>query len=177
MPKQKGQQWQSRKSGRVRAGESDSTEAERRAASEQKDQQCRSIRSGSVGGQLDIRNGAQMNLREKGAQKEQQVCAYLISEGVTIVERNFRNKQGEIDIIGYDGEYLVFFEVKYRSGTSRGNAAEAVGFAKQRKICRVADYYRMIHRCTEDTPIRFDVVAIDQGKLTWIRNAFYYMAK
>lgn len=57
-----------------------------------------------------------MNKREKGAQKEEQVCACLLSRGVKIVERNFRNRQGEIDVIGYDGGYLVFFEVKYRSG-------------------------------------------------------------
>lgn len=116
-----------------------------------------------------------MNKREKGAQKEEQVCACLLSEGVNIVERNFRNRQGEIDIIGYDGEYLVFFEVKYRSGKSKGSAAEAVGFAKQRKICRVADYYRMIHHCSEDTPIRFDVVAVDREEMKWIKDAFSYI--
>ena len=65
-----------------------------------------------------------MNKREKGAQKEEQVCACLLSRGVKIVERNFRNRQGEIDVIGYDGGYLVFFEVKYRSGKSRGSAGK-----------------------------------------------------
>lgn len=118
-----------------------------------------------------------MNKREKGAQKEEQVCAYLLSKGVKIKERNFRCKQGEIDIIGYDGDYLVFFEVKYRSSRSAGSAAEAVGLAKQRKICRVADYYRMIHHCKEDTPIRFDVAAIDGEDFRWIKNAFYYMPR
>lgn len=118
-----------------------------------------------------------MNKREKGAQKEEQVCAYLLSKGVKIKERNFRCKQGEIDIIGYDGDYLVFFEVKYRGSRSAGSAAEAVGFAKQRRICRVADYYRMIHHCKEDTPIRFDVVAIDGENFHWIKNAFYYVPK
>ncbi len=108
---------------------------------------------------------------------EEQVCAYLLSRGVEIVERNFRSKQGEIDLIGRDGDYLVFFEVKYRGSRNKGSAAEAVGYAKQRRICRVADYYRVLHRCTEDTPIRFDVVAVDGEKLTWIRNAFYYVGR
>lgn len=117
-----------------------------------------------------------MNKRSQGAQKEQQVCAYLLSRGVKIRERNFRCRQGEIDIIGYDGEYLVFFEVKYRSSQNKGNAAEAVGYAKQKRICRVADYYRMIHHCMENTPIRFDVVAIDKEKVTWLKDAFYYTA-
>lgn len=116
-----------------------------------------------------------INKREKGAQKEDQVCAYLLSMGVEIKERNFRCRQGEIDIIGYDEEYLVFFEVKYRSSRSMGSAADAVGYAKQRRICRVADYYRMIHRCGENIPIRFDVVAIDGENLKWIKNAFYYI--
>lgn len=118
-----------------------------------------------------------MNTRKTGAQKEQQVCAYLISEGVNITERNFRVRQGEIDAIGYDDGCLVFFEIKYRSGSGKGSAAEAVGYAKQKRICRVADYYRMVHHCAEDTPVRFDVVAMDGEKITWIRNAFYYIAK
>ena len=118
-----------------------------------------------------------MNNREKGAQREEQVCAYLLSEGVRIEERNFRCRQGEIDIIGYDRGCLVFFEVKYRSSRKSGSAAEAVGFAKQRKICRVADYYRVIHRLGDDKPIRFDVVAIDGEELRWIKNAFYYIPK
>ena len=118
-----------------------------------------------------------MNTREKGAQKEQQVCAYLLSEGVEILERNFRAGQGEIDVMGRDGSYLVFFEVKYRAGAGRGSAAEAVGSAKQRKICQVADYYRLRHQCSEDTPIRFDVVAIDGERLRWIKNAYDYVGR
>ncbi len=118
-----------------------------------------------------------MNTREKGAQKEQQVCAYLLSAGVKILKRNFRIRQGEIDIIGRDGEYLVFFEVKYRKGANCGSAAEAVGSAKQRKICQVADYYRLRYHCAEDTPIRFDVVAVDGETMQWIKNAFDYAAR
>lgn len=117
-----------------------------------------------------------VNTRKQGAQKEELVCAYLLSEGVRIYEQNFRSGQGEIDIIGYDGEYLVFFEVKYRSSGRKGTAAEAVGFAKQKRICRVADYYRVVHQCMEDTPIRFDVVAVDGAQITWIKDAFDYLA-
>ena len=118
-----------------------------------------------------------MNKREKGAQKEEQVCAYLLSVGVKIKERNFRCRQGEIDIIGCEGDFLVFFEVKYRRSRNAGSAAEAVGVTKQRKICQVADYYRVIHHCSENTPIRFDVVAIDGENYRWIKNAFYYIPK
>lgn len=115
-----------------------------------------------------------MNNRRVGEQKEEEVCAHLLSEGVHILERNFRCRQGEIDVIGYDGGYLVFFEVKYRKTPNKGNAAQAVGMAKQRKICRVADYYRFLHHCAEDTPVRFDVIAVDGKQLSWIQNAFDY---
>ena len=70
-------------------------------------------------------------------------------------------------------------EVKYRSGDEKGNAAEAVTTAKQRTICRVADYYRYLHHYGEDTWVRYDVVAIQGEALHWIPNAFphHYSAR
>lgn len=115
-----------------------------------------------------------MNTRAVGADKEESAGQYLSQNGIRIKERNFRCRQGEIDIIGYDGEYLVFFEVKYRKDASKGSAAEAVDYRKQKKICRVADYYRMMHGCPDNVPIRFDVVAMDGGGIKWIKNAFDY---
>lgn len=116
-----------------------------------------------------------MNRRKIGDAQEELACRYLVKQGVRLMERNFRCRQGEIDIIGYEKEYLVFFEVKYRKDDSKGSAAEAVGPSKQRKLCRVSDYYRMIHGCPSDTPVRFDVIAIDGGRIEWIRNAFDYI--
>ncbi|MDE6516995.1 MAG: YraN family protein [Acetatifactor sp.] len=113
-----------------------------------------------------------MNTRRRGAQKEEQVCAYLLARGVKIVERNFRSRRGEIDIIGYDGEYLVFFEVKYRRDADMGHPEEAVGYAKQRQICRVADYYRCVKRLPSQTAVRYDVVAIEGEQVRWVKNAF-----
>lgn len=136
--------------------------------------QCNDAIKGDIGMAESAKK--QMNKRQTGAQKEQQVCAYLISKGVRMKAQNFRCRQGEIDLIGYDGDYLVFFEVKYRSRSSKGSAAEAVGYTKQKKICRVSDYYRMIHHCTEDTPIRFDVVAVEEGRIEWIKDAFDYIS-
>ena len=118
-----------------------------------------------------------MNTRKIGTEKEEIACKYLIQNGVRIKERNFRCRFGEIDIIGYDREYLVFFEVKYRQGDSMGSAVEAVEYRKQQKICRVSDYYRMIHHCPTDTPVRFDVIAIDGDSIRWIRNAFDYCGR
>lgn len=121
-----------------------------------------------------------MNTRQTGNRYEQMAADYLEKQGMQILERNFRRgRNGEIDIIGREGKYLVFVEVKYRSGDEKGNAAEAVTKAKQRTICRVADYYRCLHRYGEDTWVRYDVVAIQGGQILWFRNAFphHYSAR
>lgn len=113
-----------------------------------------------------------MNQRKVGAQKEELAAKYLEKEGMHIVERNFRARQGEIDLVGYHKGYLVFVEVKYRSSMVKGSALEAVGASKQRQICKVADYYRYLHKLGSGTMIRYDVVAIQGEEITWIQNAF-----
>lgn len=113
-----------------------------------------------------------MNKRKTGAEKEEQAAVYLTEQGIRIVERNYRNRQGEIDIIGYDDKYLVFVEVKYRNTFDKGSALSAVTVHKQMQICKVADYYRYQHRLGENTPVRYDVVAIQGEEITWIKNAF-----
>ncbi len=113
-----------------------------------------------------------MNKRKLGADKEQLAAEYLAAQGMRIVERNFRGRQGEIDIIGYDGQYLVFVEVKYRSSTLCGSAVEAVDVRKQRQICQVADYYRFRHHLGSNTMVRYDVLAIQGQEIRWIPNAF-----
>lgn len=115
---------------------------------------------------------ADKNKRQLGADKEQLAAEYLTAQGMDILERNFRNRQGEIDIIGRHGQYLVFVEVKFRSGTDMGMAVEAVGIRKQRQICKVADYYRMIHHLGDNTAVRYDVLAIQGEDIAWIQNAF-----
>ena len=116
-----------------------------------------------------------MNKRAIGADKEQMAEAYLKEKGVRIVARNFRIRQGEIDLIGYHEGYLVFFEVKYRASGRKGLPEEAVGLQKQKQICRVADYYRSTRRIPLRTPIRYDVVAIEQEAVRWYRNAFEHI--
>lgn len=116
-----------------------------------------------------------MNKRKIGNTYEQMAAEYLQNAGVKIVEKNYRNRQGEIDLIGFDGECLVFFEVKYRKNASKGAPVEAVTFAKQKNICRVADYYRMIHKISEFAAVRYDVVAICGEQISWYKNAFYHI--
>ena len=73
----------------------------------------------------------------------------------------------------------MFFEVKLRRSERCGTPEAAVTYSKQKTICRTADYYRFLHRISENCPIRFDVVAIRRSEANgaavhWIRNAFPY---
>lgn len=113
-----------------------------------------------------------MNTRRTGDQWEAVAADYLKNQGMRIVERNFRSRQGEVDIIGYHQGYLVFVEVKYRRTSVKGNAAAAVNYHKQQQICKVADYYRYIHNMGDNVGVRYDVVAIQGSEVQWIKNAF-----
>ena len=115
------------------------------------------------------------NNRALGTQKEELAAAYLIQRGFVIRERNFRCKEGEIDIIGYDEDYLTFVEVKYRSNYAKGGALAAVDYKKQRRICRVAGFYLYLRKKSTYTKARFDVLAIQGDDIIWLKNAFPYM--
>ena len=113
-----------------------------------------------------------MNKRAIGTGQEKLAAEYLERQGMKIVERNFRCSQGEIDLIGFHQGYLVFVEVKYRGSTAKGHALAAVDSRKQKRICRVADYYRYSRRISKGTGVRYDVVAIQGEEIHWISNAF-----
>ena len=113
-----------------------------------------------------------MNRREVGSRYEDTAAAYLINHGYEILCRNFRGRQGEIDLIGRDGRYLVFIEVKYRKNAESGDPAEAVTGLKQERIRYTAQYYLYSHGFGEDTPCRFDVVSILGDEIRLIRDAF-----
>lgn len=113
-----------------------------------------------------------INKRTTGSRYESLAAAFLEEKGYHILERNYRNRKGEIDLIAREKGYLVFIEVKYRSNLEKGWPEEAVDPRKQQKIRQVASVYLYSHGCPEDTPCRFDVVGIlgDQFRLT--RDAF-----
>lgn len=111
-----------------------------------------------------------MNKREKGLFYEDAAAAFLENNGVTILERNYSCKLGEIDIIGIDDDTLVFFEVKYRNTNMYGHALEAIDYKKQKKIIKVANYYMAYKNI--DKYIRFDAIGIQENDIEWIKNAF-----
>ncbi len=99
---------------------------------------------------------AQINL---GKQGEELAASYLKNLGFSLIERNYRQKTGEIDIIARDGDCLVFVEVKTRKGLLFGQPFEAVSTQKQGQLSRVALDYLSRNKLL-DQPARFDVVSI-----------------
>jgi putative endonuclease len=99
----------------------------------------------------------------------------LERRGYAILDRRYRTRQGEIDIVAQDGETIVFVEVKARTTAERGTAAEAVTPAKQRRLLSMAVDYLSRKGLTQRA-CRFDVVAIDGDgdtrQLTLYRHAF-----
>lgn len=118
-----------------------------------------------------------VNKRVIGDDIELECVRYLMEHGVKRIEKNYRCRLGEIDIIGYDEEYLVFFEVKYRKSTTSGWAESAVGYSKQLQICKVSDFYRLNRHISEDTPMRYDVLAVNDKDVMWYKNAFDYITR
>ncbi len=94
-----------------------------------------------------------------GREGERLAGLHLQKSGYRVIERNFRFRGGEIDIIARQGEYLIFVEVKTRSTLAYGVPAAAVDARKQRQIIQTAKFYMAKHQIKE-VAIRFDVVAI-----------------
>lgn len=115
------------------------------------------------------------NNRAVGTDYEKQAAQYLEGLGYRIIEKNFRCKMGEIDLVAKEGGYLVFIEVKYRTDAQMGQPQEAVDYRKQHKICRTASYYCMKNRISLQQPCRFDVAACCAGEWDIIQNAFDYV--
>ena len=113
-----------------------------------------------------------MNKRAVGTEYELKASEYLSKQGYQLVEKNFRCKIGEIDLIAKDEEYLCFIEVKFRSASTKGYPAEAIKYNKIRRITRTAEYYMLIHKIPQNTPCRFDAVVILNQEITLIKNAF-----
>lgn len=106
-----------------------------------------------------------------GSTGEDLAAADLERRGYAVLERRYRTRHGEIDIVARDGDTLVFVEVKVKVTGEYGTAAEAVTRWKQRRVASMAAEYLSRHGLS-DVGCRFDVVAIDGGVLTLLRDAF-----
>jgi putative endonuclease len=110
-----------------------------------------------------------------GKSGEDLACRALERLGYEILDRRYRRRGGEIDIVARDGRTVVFVEVKTRDGREFGVGAEAIGPLKRQRMAAVALDYLARHRLTE-CACRFDVVAIEIGerepRIEVYRNAF-----
>lgn len=112
----------------------------------------------------------------RGNRGEHAACKYLIQKGYRILERNFRKRYGEIDIIAQKNDVISFVEVKTRSTTDFGNACEAVTPKKQQKIIRTANAYIMEKEL--DAGFSFDIIEVyivgrKIVSIHHMENAFY----
>lgn len=105
----------------------------------------------------------------EGDAAEDRALHYLQQQGLKLVERNFRCKGGEIDIIMQDRGTLVFVEVRKRASGRFGGAAASVTASKQARLVVAAQTY--LQRLRDQPACRFDVVAIEDGKMAWLKNA------
>lgn len=108
--------------------------------------------------------------KEKGNIGEETAVNYLIGNGYRILDRNYRSRYGEIDIIGEDNGYIAFVEVKSRKNFDMGLPCEAVNYRKQRQIARMALMY-IASKKLSDRSFRFDVVEVvaDSYEVKYIR--------
>jgi len=114
------------------------------------------------------------NTLTKGMRGERIACDFLLKSGYRIIERNWRCKWGEIDIIAAIEGTIVFIEVKSATGTGFGAPMEWVTPRKRKKIIMAAKQY-ILDNPIENMLIRFDVIAIDlrMNTVNHIPNAFY----
>ena len=110
-----------------------------------------------------------------GRHGEDLACEALAQRGYTVVERRYRTRSGELDIIARHGDYLVFVEVKARQSGSFGDPEEAVTLQKQQRMVWMATDYLVRHGLRE-VACRFDVVGInteaDPPNITVLEDAF-----
>jgi putative endonuclease len=123
-----------------------------------------------------LTDGERTGNQNVGARGEALAEAYLRGQGFTVLEKNYRARTGEIDIVAREGDSIVFVEVKTRRNLAYGPPQLAVTPFKQRQISRTALTW-LAHRKKLDTIARFDVIAIllpdhDVPRIEHIRNAF-----
>ena len=94
-----------------------------------------------------------------GRRGERIAIRTLRAKGYRILDRNIRLPGGELDLVAFDGEYVVFVEVKTRRSRTAGGAVEAVSRSKRRRMRRLAESY-LSRKRLDDRPARFDLVAI-----------------
>jgi putative endonuclease len=114
--------------------------------------------------------------REVGQSGEDYAAQHLIQAGLTLLQRNYRCPQGEMDIIAREGLQLVFVEVRTRTSGRYGWGEESITPQKKARLTRIASHYIKSQGYKEWPILRFDLIAIKAGRdsenrdLYWIRG-------
>jgi putative endonuclease len=112
------------------------------------------------------------NTTKIGLDAEAKACEYLDNIGYKIIERNYRNRFCEIDIICANDEYICLVEVKYRKNDLYGGGFGAIDSNKQQRLQRAFEYWLAENQDYSDLQPRIDVVSVDEsGKIEYIENA------
>ena len=109
---------------------------------------------------------------KKGRAGEEAAALLLKKKGMQILEKNFRSRRGEVDIIALDKETLVFAEVKTWSAYGIDALEQALDAKKQRKIIETSKYFLALHRKYRYMAVRFDAVFISPNGITHLASAF-----
>jgi putative endonuclease len=111
-------------------------------------------------------------MSNRGTWAEDAAAAFLLKRGLKLLERNYRCRFGEIDLVLRDARTLVFVEVRYRRSHSFGGAGESITISKRKKLLRAARHYMAAH--SEFPACRFDAVLLngDTSEVDWVVDAF-----
>ena len=110
----------------------------------------------------------------RGSEAESIALEFLKKKGLRLVQRNYRCRNGEIDLIMEERDTLVFVEVRFRQSSAYGSALESVDAKKKSRIIHCASHYLSVHKISR--PTRFDVVALSPDAqrlhIDWVPDAF-----
>jgi putative endonuclease len=107
-----------------------------------------------------------------GKKGEEQAADALEAAGMSIIAKNVRSRHGEIDIVALDGQTIVFIEVKAWSAYGIEELQYSLDLKKQRRIIETAKYFLLSHREYNRMSVRFDVIFVNENRITHLASAF-----
>ncbi|GHA77208.1 UPF0102 protein [Formosimonas limnophila] len=125
--------------------------------------------------ELPLRRYTPQAARQRdGARAEMLAKAYLIEQGLTLVDANVACTRGEIDLVMKDGRTLVFVEVRWRKTAAYGGAVASITPSKLKKLLTACEVFFQHYPVWRSSPCRVDVVALqgslDQAQIEWLKN-------
>ena len=115
--------------------------------------------------------------KQKGNWAEKIACQWLVKQGLTLKQKNFYTKYGEIDLIMSDSSQLIFLEVKYRKNNYFGSAEASITAQKCRRLTAAVETYLIINNYGNNQPLRFDAITVVPSQdphldctINWIKN-------